>query len=269
MVRAGLVLVRPRGEGSSVLSRLLGKAGPSAPGRTASVPEGRRLYVIGDIHGRRDLLDRIADAIAADVALGAPRETLAVLLGDYIDRGPDSAGVLARLSSRDFPIPFVALRGNHEQMLLDFLEDERCLEAWRHFGGLETLHSFGIDVQKARQVSGFAEAQHRLKEVLDPRMERFLAATASYYVAGDYYFCHAGIRPGIPLAEQRDSDLLWIREEFVASSANHGKIIVHGHTPVEAPDVRENRINIDTGAYATGRLTCLVLERDTRRLLST
>jgi serine/threonine protein phosphatase 1 len=233
------------------------------------VPEGQRLYVIGDIHGRLDLLDRIAREITADVSAGSPPQPLGVLLGDYIDRGPDSAGVLARLSARDFPIPFVALRGNHEQMLLDFLEDERCLESWRHFGGLETLHSFGVDVQKARQVSGFAEAQRHLRAVLPPKMLKFLLATASRYQLGDYYFCHAGIRPGVALDAQRDEDLLWIRDEFVHSTANHGKIVVHGHTPVDQPDIRENRIDIDTGAYATGKLTCLVLERTTRRIITT
>jgi serine/threonine protein phosphatase 1 len=252
-----------------VLSRLFGLRAKAAPRAAAAVSEGQRLYVIGDIHGRLDLLDRIARDIAADVATGARHQPLAVLLGDYIDRGPDSAGVLARLSAREFPVPFVALRGNHEQMLLDFLEDERCLESWRLFGGLETLHSFGIDVNKARQVSGFAEAQRHLKAVLPPKMLKFLRATISSYQLGDYYFCHAGIRPGVALDAQRDEDLLWIREEFVQSMADHGKIIVHGHTPVDQPDIRENRINIDTGAYATGKLTCLVLEGSTSRFITT
>ncbi len=251
-----------------MISRWLGLGAKSAERPGASVPDAERLYVIGDIHGRQDLLDRLAHLIAADVAAGSPRP-LGVLLGDYIDRGPNAAGVLARLSTRDFPIPFVALRGNHEQMFLDFLEDERCLESWRHFGGLETLHSFGIDVQKARQVSGFADAQRQLKAVLPPKVLSFLNATATKYQLGDYFFCHAGIRPGVALEAQRDEDLLWIREEFVQSAADHGKIVVHGHTPVERPDVRENRINIDTGAYATGMLTCLVLERDTRRFITT
>jgi serine/threonine protein phosphatase 1 len=233
------------------------------------VPDGQRLYVIGDIHGRLDLLDRMARLIAADAAGGAPAKPLGILLGDYIDRGPNSAGVLARLAARDFPIPFVALRGNHEQILLDFLEDDRCLESWRHFGGLETLHSFGIDVQKARQVSGFADAQREFSSLLPPKVLGFLNATISKYQVGDYYFCHAGIRPGVPLDAQRDEDLLWIRDEFVHSAANHGKIVVHGHTPVDQPDVRENRIDIDTGAYATGMLTCLVLERDMRRFITT
>lgn len=251
-----------------MVSRWFG-LGPKSPERLgASVPQGQRLYVIGDIHGRQDLLDRIAREIAADVS-GAQVQPLAVLLGDYIDRGPHSAGVLDRLSARDFPVPFIALRGNHEQMLLDFLEDERCLESWRHFGGLETLHSFGIDVNKARQVSGFADARRHLQAVLPPKILKFLLATANKYQLGGYFFCHAGIRPGVALEAQRDQDLLWIRDEFVQSTADHGKIVVHGHTPVERPDVRENRINIDTGAYATGMLTCLVLEGSTRRFIST
>jgi serine/threonine protein phosphatase 1 len=252
-----------------VLSRWLGFGTKSAERPRPSLPEGQRLYVVGDIHGRQDLLDRIARDIVADLSGNRHPRPLAVLLGDYIDRGPNSAGVLSQLAARNFPVPFVALRGNHEQMLLDFLEDEHCLESWRHFGGLETLHSFGIDVQKARQVSGFADARRQLAASIPQSVAKFLVSTASKYQLGDYFFCHAGVRPGIALDAQRDEDLLWIREDFVNSDVDHGKVVVHGHTPVEQPDVRENRINIDTGAYATGRLTCLVLQGDTRRFIST
>jgi len=237
--------------------------------RAGSIPEGRRLYVIGDVHGRRDLLDRLAQAIRSDLAAEPARDPLCIFLGDYIDRGPHSAEVLERLSTNDWPLPFVALRGNHEQMLLTFLDDENYLEAWRHFGGLETLYSFGIDVHKVLQTSAFGDAQHRLKELLPASTIDFIAATPSSYQLGDYYFCHAGIRPGIALADQREQDLLWIREEFTESSAEHEKIIVHGHTPVEQPEVKFNRINIDTGAYITGTLTCLVLEDNVQRFLST
>lgn len=252
-----------------MLSRWLGFGARTAERPSPTLPDGQRLYIIGDIHGRQDLLERIARDIAADLAANPHPRPLAVFLGDYIDRGPNSAGVLSQLAARSFPVPFVALRGNHEQMLIDFLEDEHCLEAWRHFGGLETLHSFGIDVQKARQVSGFADARRQLAATLPQAIQKFLAATASKYQLGDYFFCHAGVRPGVPLEAQRDEDLLWIREEFIDSTADFGKVVVHGHTPVDEPDVRANRINIDTGAYATGRLTCLVLERDTRRFIST
>lgn len=252
-----------------MLSRLAGKWSTQARRRAASVPDGQRLYVIGDVHGRKDLLDRIAYDIKSDLASAPVKRPFCILLGDYIDRGPDSAGVLALLSVGDFPVPFVALRGNHEQMLLTFLHDETYLEAWRRFGGLETLHSFGIDVQKARQPSGYAEIQRQLRAALPPAALKFVAETQTSCQVGDYYFCHAGIRPGIALAAQRDEDLVSIRDEFVRSHADHGKIIVHGHTPVEQPEVKANRINIDTGAYITGTLTCLVLERDTRRFLST
>jgi serine/threonine protein phosphatase 1 len=190
-------------------------------------------------------------------------------LGDYVDRGPRSAEVLQRLASKDWPVPFVALLGNHEQMLLKFLNDETYLEAWQHFGGLETLYSFGIDVRKVVQTSAFAEAQHQLKGLLPKSTRDFIAAMPCSYQLGDYYFCHAGIRPGIALADQRAEDLLWIRGDFTESTAEHEKIIVHGHTPVEQPEVRVNRINIDTGAYITGTLTCLVLEENKRRFLST
>jgi serine/threonine protein phosphatase 1 len=237
--------------------------------RVGSIPEGRRLYVIGDVHGRSDLLDRVGKLIGSDLAEEPARQPLCIFLGDYVDRGPRSAEVLQRLATQDWPLPFVALRGNHEQMLLRFLNDEAYLEAWQQFGGLETLFSFGIDVHKVLQASAFAEAQHRLKALLPTSTIDFVAAMPSSFQLGDYYFCHAGIRPGVALADQRDEDLLWIRGDFTGSAAEHEKIIVHGHTPVERPEVKFNRINIDTGAYITGTLTCLVLEDDRLRFLST
>lgn len=242
----------------------------STPPRVApSVPDGRRVYVIGDVHGCRQLLEKIAMEIERDLIARPPLQSIAILLGDYIDRGPDSAGVLAMLAGGHMPLPFMALRGNHEQMLLNFLEDAAFLEVWRHFGGLETLHSFGIDVEKARQTSSFSEVQRHLKAAFPPTTLRFVAQLPLSCEAGDYYFCHAGIRPGVPLTQQRDEDLLNVRETFLQCRGDYGKVIVHGHTPVEQPDVRPNRINIDTGAYLTGTLTCLVLEQDARRFLST
>jgi serine/threonine protein phosphatase 1 len=237
--------------------------------RAGSIPEGRRLYVIGDVHGRGDLLDRMAQIIRSDLAAEPACDALCIFLGDYVDRGPRSAEVLQRLSTSDWPLAFVALRGNHEQMLLKFLDDAAYLEAWRHYGGLETLFSFGIDVHKVLQTSDFAGAQQRLKALLPASTIDFIAKTPSSFQFGDYYFCHAGIRPGVALADQLEQDLLWIREDFTESTAEHEKIIVHGHTPVERPEVKSNRINIDTGAYITGTLTCLVLEENKLRFLST
>ncbi len=229
---------------------------------------GLRIYAIGDVHGCAHLLDRLAELIRIDFAERPADKAQAIFLGDYIDRGPASAAVLARLSQGHFPVPFLALRGNHEQMLTEFLENANYLDSWRQFGALETLHSFGIPITDVRNPDGFRRAQENLKETLSPEILRFIEGTLVSHELDDYFFCHAGVRPGVPLASQREDDLLWIREDFLTSRADHGKLIVHGHTPVEAPEERTNRLNIDTGAYLTGALTCLVLEGTSRRFLS-
>jgi serine/threonine protein phosphatase 1 len=243
-------------------------AAPEIP--VAILPEGDRIYAIGDIHGRADLLEKIAREIESDLS-SAAADTLsgAVFLGDYVDRGPHSSRVLERLAHRDFPIPFVALRGNHEQMFLNFLAEPEFLSTWRQFGGLEALHSFGIDLRDARDGRGYEAAHAELVEAMSPEVRAFLEQTATSFQHGDYFFCHAGVRPSVPLASQQDKDLMWIRDDFLRSPAYHGKVVVHGHTPVGEPDERPNRINIDTGAYVSGRLTCLVLEGESRRFLST
>lgn len=241
---------------------------PRVEADAAQQADERRLYAIGDIHGRADLLDRLAGSIATDCA-GYPQGALTIFLGDYIDRGPKSADVLERLSAEDWPVPFIALRGNHEQMLLRFLKDATYLDAWRRFGGLETLSSFGINGMHALDRASAEEVQRELVLRLPPSLLEFLVSTPTHCQTGRYYFCHAGIRPGVPLAQQTDKDLLWIREAFTDSQVQHEKTIVHGHTPVEEPEVRKNRINIDTGAYMTGVLTCLVLQGEEMRFLST
>lgn len=242
-------------------------AAPEFP--VASVPEGERIYAIGDIHGRADLLDMMAGEIEADLSSTPVAAASAVFLGDYVDRGPHSSRVLERLARRDFPVPFVALRGNHEQMFLNFLAEPAYLATWRQFGGLEALHSFGVDLRDARDGRGYEHAHAGLIEAMSPEARTFLEQTATSFQAGDYFFCHAGVRPNVPLAAQQDKDLMWIRDDFLRSPAYHGKVVVHGHTPVGEPEERPNRINIDTGAYVSGRLTCLVLEGQSRRFLST
>ena len=192
-----------------------------------------------------------------------------IFLGDYVDRGPDSAAVLEALSSGAFPTPIVALRGNHEEVLLKFLDDERVLDSWRNFGGLETLHSYGVPVAEAMRGGGYDKARETFLRALPEGHLRFLQQTLLSTSLGDYFFAHAGVKPGVPLDRQISNDLLWIREEFLRYDGGYGKVVVHGHTPVEKPDVRRNRINIDTGAYASSTLTALVLEGDERRFLST
>lgn len=232
------------------------------------VPEGTRVYAIGDIHGRSDLLDRLHTLIEADFRANPVPEVYRVYLGDYVDRGPDSSGVLTRLIAGEAIGEAKLLRGNHEQMLLQFLEDEASAAGWWRLGGLETLQSYGVIEGRMRPAAATGLAQEfKLKlpaEHLILIQELEKAATI-----GDYYFCHAGVRPGVPLDSQDEEDLLWIRGEFLSSTADFGKVVVHGHTPVAEPEFKTNRINIDTGAYATGRLTCLVLEGTEQRILAT
>jgi serine/threonine protein phosphatase 1 len=235
----------------------------------SSVPQRCRVYAVGDIHGRADLLSELANRVAVDLKDADYDELLTVFLGDYIDRGPDPAAVVTRVSSSDFPTPIVALRGNHEQMLLNFLSDESTLDTWRLNGGLETLNSYKISVSDLMRGQGYKSAQQELHANLPKNHLKFLKELKSHFVLGDYFFCHAGVRPGIALESQSDGDLMWIRDEFLNSDLNFGKIIVHGHTPVSSPDIRENRINIDTGAFATNKLTCLVLQGTSRRFIST
>jgi len=227
-----------------------------------------RLYVIGDIHGRLDLLDRLIDEIDRD-AKEHGANCLTVTLGDYIDRGPDSRGVLERLLSNPFPGDYVALKGNHEALLEAFLDDPAIGTRWRHLGGLETLHSFGIPVAPLMVSRNYDQAAVQLRTSLSSEQTKFLESLKSSLTVGRYFLCHAGIRPGVPFERQSEEDLLWIRDEFLNSRMDFGKIVVHGHTPTEEPEVLPNRINIDTGAFATGRLTCLVIDHDQRRFLFT
>jgi len=234
----------------------------------AQIPtENRRLYVIGDIHGRLDLLDRMIAAIERDVAEQGPN-CLIVTVGDYIDRGPKSRQVLDRLLKNPFPGEYIALKGNHEALLEDFLSDPKTGSHWQHLGGLETLHSFGIRVSPLIGGRNFEQAAQELRAALTPEQAKFIASLKMSLTAGRYFLCHAGVRPGVPLERQSDEDLLWIRDEFLDSDEDFGKIVVHGHTPTVEPQVKPNRINIDTGAFATGKLTCVVLEAGTRRFIT-
>jgi len=233
----------------------------------SSTPDRMRVYAIGDVHGRDDLLARLATLIEAD-SQSARGEVVTVFLGDYVDRGPNSAAVVERLASGRFPTPIRALRGNHEATLLRFLGEASVLEYWRSIGGLETLHAYGVDVAKAMRGREYQAARDAFVAVLPSRHRQFLEATELSVVLGDYFFCHAGVRPSAPLSAQSESDLLWIRDGFLSHEQPLGKIIVHGHTPVASPEVTANRINIDTGAFATSTLCCLALEGEERRFLS-
>jgi len=241
----------------------------------ARVPPGRRVYAIGDIHGRDDLLERLLGMIRADAAAAAGLEHVAVFLGDYVDRGPNSFEVIDRLINMPLPgFRHVFLKGNHEAMMLDFLagppDAAQPSTLWMDNGGIETLHSYGIEgYWMFADARGLKEARRMLAAALPPGHRSFLESLALSHVAGDYAFVHAGIRPGVPLAEQRENEVLWIRGAFLNARGGLGHRVVHGHTIVPAPEVHRNRIAIDTGAVRSGTLTSVVLEKDGVRFLAT
>ena len=232
-----------------------------------SLPEGIRIYAIGDIHGRLDLLESLLERIDKDLSDHPASNTLRIFLGDYIDRGPNSKRVLDRLVNYCVSQPTVCLMGNHEAFLREFLRSPDVLAVWRHCGGLDTLHSYGLRPKIETDEQDQLELASELERILPSSHREFLGGLKHYFICGDFFFVHAGVRPGICLTKQLEDDLLWIREDFLFSEEHFGKVVVHGHTPVLEPDIRPNRINIDTGAYATGRLTCLVLESDKIRFI--
>ena len=228
----------------------------------ARVPEGIRIYAIGDIHGRLDLLDQVLSRVDKDMAAHPASHAIRVFLGDYIDRGPESKGVLDRLVTYSAAHPSICLIGNHEMYLCEFLKNPDILSTWGRYGGLNTLKSYGLIPSIGADAQEQGKLAHALGRTLPVSHRHFLNSLKPYFVCGDFFFVHAGVRPGICLTDQSEEDLLWIREDFLLCEDPFGKVVVHGHTPVLEPEVRTNRINIDTGAYATGRLTCLVLEND-------
>ena len=231
------------------------------------LPNGIRVYAVGDIHGRIDLLDQTLAKIDSDLARSAGHRSIQIFLGDYIDRGPSSCEVVERLIARARSCEVQLLKGNHEAFALSFMRDPRVLSEWRQFGGLETLLSYGLKPRLNPLPGESAELALAWQRLLPISHREFLQTLQSSYSCGDFFFVHAGVKPGIPLTEQHEEDLLWIREDFLLHDGNFGKVVVHGHTPVAEPDFHGNRINIDTGAYATGRLTCLRLEGQTMSLL--
>jgi serine/threonine protein phosphatase 1 len=210
----------------------------------------------------------MAKAIREDLTAHPARDTLTVTLGDYVDRGPDSRGVLDRLVRNPFPTAYLALMGNHEQLLTAFLSDPSVMGHWRQLGAIETLHSYGVRAGALMPARDYGKTAAAFRDALPPEHLQFLLRLKTSFDAGSYFLCHAGIRPGVPFDRQSEEDLLWIREDFLDSRMDFGKVVVHGHTPVDQPDNLPNRINIDTGAFFTGRLTCVALEGASRRFLS-
>jgi serine/threonine protein phosphatase 1 len=251
----------------SYVKRLLGGTETEPP--LPFLPNGERLYCIGDIHGRLDLLLELHRAIAVDSAGFAGGKTL-VYLGDYIDRGDQSKEVIDLLLEQPMQgFAAVHILGNHEQTLLDFLRHPREVIHWLTYGGRNTLQSYGVPLWREVSPQHIDEVRDELESKLPRAHLDFYQGLELFYIAGTYGFVHAGIRPGIPLRAQRQEDLLWIREDFTESRAMHELIIVHGHTIKPEVELLPNRIGIDTGAFVTGVLSCLVLEGSTQRLLQT
>jgi serine/threonine protein phosphatase 1 len=232
-------------------------------GRMPKVPDGTLVYAVGDVHGRADLLEKMHAAILKD-SLDVPTERkLVVYLGDYVDRGPSSKKVVDILLERPLTgFERVHLMGNHEAFLIEFLNDLEAGPGWFFNGGLATLSSYGVKIGKHDELS--YDVLQRVQEEFRGKMPEshrdFYKNLEFSRTEGDFFFVHAGIRPGVALDNQTDEDMLWIREEFLGSEEDYGKVIVHGHTITWEPEVRPNRIGIDTGAFASGVLTALVLE---------
>lgn len=250
---------------TALLSRRLFFA-KSAP----SGPRGHRAYAIGDIHGRLDLLDTLLSRIEEDVRARPKRSCSIVFLGDLIDRGPSSAGVIERLRMfRPSYAKPVFLMGNHEEVLLRVTSGEASLiPSWLRFGGVETLASYGLNATKLVGLPD-EEAVERVKRAIPLAHLRFISGFADTVSFGDFLFVHAGIRPGVELSEQSQTDLRWIREPFLDDDEERGFIVVHGHTISPRIEITSNRIGIDTGAFYTGVLTALAIDGGRRWFLQT
>ncbi|MFN9251736.1 MAG: metallophosphoesterase family protein [Brevundimonas sp.] len=246
---------------------MFGRLFKSSASRPAEVPSDRVVWAIGDVHGRADLLAPLLEGVEAD-ARGLP--THLVMLGDYVDRGRDSRGahqLLCEIEARG-RVQLTALRGNHEDRMLAFLTEPQIGPSWCDYGGRDALASYQVASPAGRgDAEGWTQTARALGDALPEAHRRLLGGLSSSVEHGDYFFAHAGARPGIALEAQDPEDLMWIREPFLSDRRPFEKMVVHGHTPVDQPHIDARRINLDTGAYATGVLTALRLERDTRRFV--
>ena len=250
----------------ALLDKLRRKAPETGP---PAVPKGSRVYAVGDVHGRADLLTELHRAIAADAAGYAGHKRI-VYLGDLIDRGMESRRVIETLLDEPLPgFEAVYLMGNHEYALISFLDDPETIAGWLSWGGREMLYSYGIECGLSPSPKELHNLAGELKMTMPREHLAFIENTELCHRAGDYYFVHAGIRPGVPLEDQHFEDQLWIRDEFIESEEDHGAVIVHGHTITPEPELHGNRIGLDTGAFHSGILTCLVVEGTRQRLLQT
>ncbi len=255
----------------AMLGRLFRKVAPTRPLDSARVPDGIRVYAIGDIHGRNDLLSNLLEQIAADDLARGPANTQIIFLGDLMDRGPDSAGVIETamaLKASGKNVRF--LMGNHEEIYVSACRkrDPKVTRFFLRIGGEATLLSYPIT--RAEYIGlDMEQLTERLASLVPERHLQFVESFEDQIVIGDYAFVHAGIRPGVPLSEQKPSDMRWIREEFISQRGDLEKVVVYGHTIYDEVDERGSRIGIDTGAYDSGKLTALGLEGAERWYLQT
>jgi len=242
---------------------------PQVEATAPSIPPNRRIYCIGDIHGRADLLQQLHQQIQTDASDYKHDKTI-IYLGDYIDRGEQSKEVIDILLSNPLPdFEPIFLQGNHEEIILGFIAYPVAAASWLSFGGREALNSYGIPLAHVPNQQEIIQLSKQLDNKLPDSHRDFFENCKDSHQCGNYYFVHAGILPGVALNEQILEDKLWIRGEFLESKKDHGAIIVHGHSISFEPQFLPNRIGIDTGAYNTGVLTCLVLEGEEQRLLQT
>lgn len=238
-------------------------------GRRPSLPPGLRLYAIGDIHGRLDLLNEMLLLTEADAADHQAEKVQYVFLGDYIDRGTWSRQTIDRLIEHAAQRDCIFLKGNHELIALNSLSDPTMIEQWLRLGGTETLLSYDVAPELVANGKQAVAIQSAFHSALPQAHFRFFRCLRNSFSCGDFFFVHAGVKPNVELDQQKESDLLWIRGEFLSSTGDFGKIVVHGHTPTLDIEIRPNRINIDTGAFATGRLSCLAIEGETLSMVQT
>lgn len=242
-------------------------AAPTPEAPVTQVPAGERVYAVGDIHGRLDLFTAMIDRIEADDKARGPARTTVILLGDLIDRGPDSSGVIAAARAWAQRRTVRCLAGNHEEMFLESFDDEAVLRHFLRHGGRETLLSYPIDPEEYLCAT-LEDVQALMRERVPEADLAYIRAMEDMIRIGDYVFVHAGVRPGVALDAQKVGDLRWIRGEFIEDDAPRDFAVVHGHTISADPEVGPVRIGIDTGAFTSGNLTAIGLEGADRWLLN-
>ena len=255
-----------------MISRLFKRKPPVAAPQAPTVPKGVVAWAVGDIHGRLDLLQPLVEHMIADTAGSAAVRTVVIFLGDYIDRGPDSRGVIRYLANlpKDAGIEWRFLKGNHEEAMLGFLSDPTTGPTWCEYGGDAALASYGLRLpQMKHKPEGWAHLSADLDHKVTPTDRALFEDLELSVSVGDYFFAHAGARPGIALPDQSARDLMWIRGNFLNSDVEFEKVVVHGHTPTPSVQADRRRIGIDTKAYESGILSALRLEGETRAVLST